>query len=155
MANSSYVYSIVTCCALLRLEEWIQYTLYKHASISIGSGWKRLIMGEVRGARKLCRSSVRSSLTNTADTGLQCHTAPFSWKLVFECDHHLYEIIMSACSPKEEMEWRTRLNIPIAEDTESRDSNLFGFLDLEIKSLGTVFGKPGSIAGQCIIEPGH
>lgn len=74
---------------------------------------------------------------------MQCHTAPFSWKLVFECDHQLYEIIMTACTPKEELEWRSRLSRPAREGNEHKDANIHSSLSLNIKSLGTVFGKPG------------
>ncbi|KAK5987607.1 hypothetical protein PT974_11739 [Cladobotryum mycophilum] len=75
--------------------------------------------------------------------GLQCHTAPFSWKLVFECDHQMYEMIMTACTPREEMVWRSRLSRPAKETPEVRDPNVFSSLYLNIKSLGIVFGKPG------------
>jgi hypothetical protein len=78
--------------------------------------------------------------------GIQCHTAPFSWKLVFECDHQLYEIILSACSPKEELEWRSRLTERFCkEHNDVFEHCLFTSLSLEIKPLGTVFGKPGKI----------
>ncbi|KXJ95337.1 hypothetical protein Micbo1qcDRAFT_217068 [Microdochium bolleyi] len=85
--------------------------------------------------------------------GLQCHTAPFSWKLMFEYDCQLYEIIMTACNPKEEMEWRSRLtrtdpdqNFGLSEATPC-DS-----MSLSIKSLGTIFGKPGTIARRVSIQ---
>lgn len=79
-------------------------------------------------------------------TGLQCHTAPFSWKLVFEIDHQLYEIIMTACTPKEEMEWRTRLTGLIPNEPHDHpEAPLCSSLSLDIKSLGTVFGKPGTL----------
>ncbi|KJZ77889.1 hypothetical protein HIM_02526 [Hirsutella minnesotensis 3608] len=84
--------------------------------------------------------------------GLQCHTAPFSWKLVFECNHQLYEMIMTACTSKEEMEWRTRLSRPANEEPEPRNTNLSGSLDLEMKSLGAIFGKPGTIARRISIH---
>ncbi|KAM4059431.1 rhoGEF domain-containing protein [Hirsutella rhossiliensis] len=84
--------------------------------------------------------------------GLQCHTAPFSWKLVFECDHQLYEMIMTACTPKEEVEWRTRLSRPVKDSSEPRDPSCFGSMDLDMKSLGTVFGKPGTIARRVSIH---
>ncbi|PFH62541.1 hypothetical protein XA68_13123 [Ophiocordyceps unilateralis] len=84
--------------------------------------------------------------------GLQCHTAPFSWKLVFECDHQLYEMIMTACTPKEEMEWRTRLSRRAKDGSEPREPSVFSSLDLDIKSLGTVFGKPGTIARRISIH---
>ncbi|KAI0102915.1 Dbl homology domain-containing protein [Nemania sp. FL0031] len=85
--------------------------------------------------------------------GLQCHTAPFSWKLVFECDYQLYEMIMTACSQKEEMEWRTRLcNIRQLESQEQSDPAVFSRNYLNIKSLGTVFRKPGSVARRFSIH---
>lgn len=76
--------------------------------------------------------------------GLQCHTAPFSWKLVFENDHQLYELTMTACSPKEALEWRTHL----VERSDKDDINPgeqagLSTLSLKVKPLGTVFGKPG------------
>ncbi|KAH7035370.1 uncharacterized protein B0I36DRAFT_91699 [Microdochium trichocladiopsis] len=85
--------------------------------------------------------------------GLQCHTAPFSWKLVFEHDCQLYEIIMTACNPKEESEWRSRLTRPDPEQNfgvcEAAPSDS---MSLNIKSLGTIFGKPGTIARRVSIQ---
>ncbi|KAL8377801.1 hypothetical protein RB595_008470 [Gaeumannomyces hyphopodioides] len=75
--------------------------------------------------------------------GIQCHTAPYSWKLVFECDYELYEIVMTACSPKEGQEWRGRLEHSAASEyPRAADPMGFCALSLNIKSLGTVFGKP-------------
>lgn len=85
--------------------------------------------------------------------GIQCHTAPHSWKLVFECDYELYEIVMTACSPKEGQEWRGRLEHSAAsEDSRAADPMGFCALSLNIKSLGTVFGKPGTIARRISIH---
>lgn len=68
--------------------------------------------------------------------GLQCHTAPFSWKLVFECDYQLYEIVMTACSPREEWEWRRRLDQNAAdEECTLPEIQDFSFLALNIKTL--------------------
>ncbi|OBT96113.1 hypothetical protein VE01_06854 [Pseudogymnoascus verrucosus] len=85
--------------------------------------------------------------------GIQCHTAPYSWKIVFECDHQLFEIIFSACSSKEELEWRNRLNICTSRDhTDSYDQAFMTTVSLGIKSLGTVFGKPGTVARKLSIR---
>ncbi|KAI1118916.1 Dbl homology domain-containing protein [Nemania sp. NC0429] len=85
--------------------------------------------------------------------GLQCHTAPYSWKLVFECDHQLYEMIMTACSQKEETEWRARLcNVKQFEPHEHSGPALYSSNYLPIKSLGTVFRKPGSVARRLSIH---
>lgn len=84
--------------------------------------------------------------------GLQCHTAPFSWKVVFECDHQLYEIIMTACNPKEETEWKTRLARPMSEGQEGKPLDMFSTLHMDMKSLGTVFGKQGTLARRISIQ---
>lgn len=77
-------------------------------------------------------------------SGLQCHSCPFSWKIVFECDCQLYEIMLSACTTKEEDEWRSRLEFgTIMIPPERSISNLNSSLFLDIRSLGTVFGKQG------------
>ncbi|KAI1631555.1 hypothetical protein F4809DRAFT_162956 [Biscogniauxia mediterranea] len=85
--------------------------------------------------------------------GLQCHTAPFSWKLVFEADHQLYEMIMTACSPKEEMEWRAHLLRTSSIETQTwSEPAFYSSISLNIKSLGTVFGKPGTVARRLSIH---
>ncbi|KAH7133510.1 RSP protein [Dactylonectria macrodidyma] len=84
--------------------------------------------------------------------GLQCHTAPFSWKLVFEGDHQLYELIMTACTSREEAEWRARLCQQVSQEPDVIDPNLYNSLSLNMKSLGTVFGGPGTIARRISIH---
>ncbi|KAJ4414914.1 hypothetical protein N0V85_002939 [Neurospora sp. IMI 360204] len=85
--------------------------------------------------------------------GLQCHTAPYSWKLVFLCDHQLYEIILTACTPKEETEWRTHLgNQQTTEGQDQMQPATFSSLSLNIKTLGAVFRKPGTIARKISIH---
>lgn len=97
-------------------------------------------MAEVGWLRKSCR--YRAAANRLA--GLQCHTAPFSWKIVFECDYQLYEIMLTACSPKEEDEWRARLEVtPTTGPQEQAAHDLYSSIFLDIKSLGTVFGKQG------------
>lgn len=85
--------------------------------------------------------------------GLQCHTAPFSWKLVFQCDHQLYEIILTACSPKEELEWRSRLTERVSkEQNDIFEYALFTNFSLDIKPMGAIFGKPGKTTGVCLAK---
>jgi hypothetical protein len=84
-------------------------------------------------------------------TGLQCHTAPYSWKMVFENDHQLYEITMTACSPKEELEWRSRLAERAEKDNlDHGEQAVLSSLSLKIKALGTVFGKPGTFIATIV-----
>ncbi|KAI0200326.1 Dbl homology domain-containing protein [Astrocystis sublimbata] len=84
--------------------------------------------------------------------GLQCHTAPFSWKVVFECDHQLYEIILTACSQTEETEWRTPLSSVDHCGYREQSPGFYSSISLNIKSLGTVFRKPGSMARRLSIH---
>lgn len=78
-------------------------------------------------------------------SGLQCHTAPFSWKIVFECDCQLYEMMLTACNPKEEHEWRSRLEVgSMSEPQDLAGPELYGSLFLNMRSLSTVFGKQGN-----------
>jgi hypothetical protein len=87
--------------------------------------------------------------------GIQCHTAPYSWKVVFLSDHQLYEIIMTACNHKEEQEWRTRLALAAAAESLTSPAGgwaAFDSLSLNIKPLGTVFGKPGTIARRISVH---
>ena len=69
---------------------------------------------------------------------------------MFECDCQLYDIIMSACTPKEELEWRSRLASPFMDGGGPRESNWFAWLSLDIKPLGTIFGKPGTHRDQSL-----
>ena len=64
---------------------------------------------------------------------------------MFICDHQLYEIIMTACTPTEEHAWQTRLSHPpvTLDFHDQRQPTLFSTLFPDIKSLGAVFGKPG------------
>ncbi|KAI0389365.1 Dbl homology domain-containing protein [Xylariaceae sp. FL0594] len=99
--------------------------------------------------------SLESVKVEEADNGrgLQCHTSPFSWKLVFECDHQLYEMLMTACSQKEATEWRNRLSRAKTADPHNHsDPATYNSLYLQIKSLGTVFRKPGSVARRLSIH---
>jgi hypothetical protein len=50
---------------------------------------------------------------------------------------------MTACTPKEEEEWKARLSSAAKENEVQKDPTLYSSLSLNIKSLGTVFGKPG------------
>lgn len=53
---------------------------------------------------------------------------------------------MTACTPKEELEWKARLTRPARDEQEARPPNMFSSLHMNIKSLGTVFGKPGTFS---------
>lgn len=53
-------------------------------------------------------------------------------------------MMLTACTPKEEDEWRSRLELAsVFEPQEQPESDLYSSLFLNAKSLGTVFGKQG------------
>jgi hypothetical protein len=91
-------------------------------------------------------------------SGLQCHTAPFTWKLVFESGQRSYEIILSACSEKEAEEWKDRLKTRIEAEaydySESYPSagEIATQLDLDIKPLDPVLGPSDSFTRRGSIQ---
>ncbi|KAL8766511.1 MAG: hypothetical protein Q9209_006727 [Squamulea sp. 1 TL-2023] len=90
--------------------------------------------------------------------GLQCHTASFSWKLIFEHSQQLYEFIFCACSRDEEEAW-TRATAQHAEQSAHRHQDdisllqpMYTFLILNANSLGPVFGMPGTLTRRLSIQ---
>lgn len=82
-------------------------------------------------------------MSNMCEKGLQCHSAPHSWKIVFEHNSQLFEIIMSACSAKEELEWKSRLIDRSAKPyVITVQQEMIASLSLDIKPFTTVYGKP-------------
>ncbi|KAH4208520.1 hypothetical protein HBH70_185040 [Parastagonospora nodorum] len=90
--------------------------------------------------------------------GVQCHTATHTWKLVFEHNHRLHEIIFSACSTQEEGVWKTQLRERIVCETHnyvegpSPVQDMFSYLSLDIKSLGPVFGHANSLVRRMSVH---
>ncbi|KAI4205954.1 MAG: hypothetical protein LQ350_000139 [Teloschistes chrysophthalmus] len=88
--------------------------------------------------------------------GLRCHTAPFSWKLVFESAQHLYELIFCACSLREEEAWTGGI-AQQAENTTQATHELstapnYDFLKLNVSPLGPVFGIFGSVTRRLSVQ---
>lgn len=70
-----------------------------------------------------------------------------SWKLVFEYEYAMYEIIMTACTEKEQAEWETRLRREPKDDEDTKRMDPVCFLALHAKSVGPTFGKSGETSG--------
>ncbi|KAK8163834.1 hypothetical protein IWX90DRAFT_403474 [Phyllosticta citrichinensis] len=90
--------------------------------------------------------------------GLQCHTAPFTWKLIFESSNRFYEVILSACSAEEEKVWKKTLKSHISAENsdlvEGRScmQDLFSSLSVELKCLGASFGTPDSLTRKMALR---
>ena len=90
--------------------------------------------------------------------GLQCHTALYTWKIVFETGNRLFEMMLSACSATEEEVWKHCLvEETISETTdeyggESASQDFLPFLCLDMKAIGNVFGQRGSLARRLSIH---
>lgn len=105
-----------------------------------------------RGKSFCISRSVSFSITNSMATGLTCHSSFFSWKIIFEAGHRIYEVLVSACSAKEEAVWRKQ--ILERASAESRDYHeysstnldLFASMNSDVKPIGTIFGRPGTLS---------
>ncbi|MCJ1469436.1 hypothetical protein MMC07_008069 [Pseudocyphellaria aurata] len=90
--------------------------------------------------------------------GLQCYTAPYSWKLVFESNQQLYELILCACSAREEEQWKSSLleysskEGQIQKEDQATLAPLFYILLPDIRSLGHIFGVPGTLTRRISIQ---
>lgn len=96
--------------------------------------------------------------TSKSMLGLQCHTALYAWKVAFESEQQLYEMILCACSQQEEEQWKTGLlECATKEEQRQREDQavsppLYSLLSLQMKSLGQVFGLPGTLARRLSVQ---
>ena len=107
-----------------------------------------------------CRGEYRylEAVHQLIGIGLQCHTALYSWKVIFESENHLYELIFSACSAIEEESWKaalqeqSALTVPngIAPREAFPEISTCVFLDL--KPAGPIFGQAGTLAQRLSIQ---
>lgn len=91
--------------------------------------------------------------------GLQCVTALFSWKVIFESDSHLFELMFSACSATEQQQWlagieRGRSLLALeGPATQPPVQDLFTTTtSLELKALAPIFGQAGTLARRLSIQ---
>ncbi len=94
-------------------------------------------------------------------SGLQCHTAPFSWKIMFQSNQQWYELILCACSAREEEEWKKTISQLIADENQRALSessmtsvlkNEQSIVSLDIQSMGPVFALSGNHLRQGSIQ---
>lgn len=90
--------------------------------------------------------------------GLQCHTAPHSWKLVFESDRQLFEIILSACSATEEEQWRLFIDMHKQTSNDqviqlnTTSTGPPTIVISEFRSTGVAFGQAATLARQLSVQ---
>ena len=97
---------------------------------------------------------LRISMSIANCLGLQCHTALYTWKLCFEVDGQLYEIIMSATSAAEEEAWTSGLK---TENAASIGESVSGqripsAIGIDLKPVGLVFGQAGNLTRRLSIQ---
>lgn len=97
---------------------------------------------------------LRISMSIANYLGLQCHTALYTWKLCFEVDGQLYEIIMSATSAAEEEAWTSGLK---TENAASIGESVSGqripsAIGIDLKPVGLVFGQAGNLTRRLSIQ---
>lgn len=104
--------------------------------------------------------SLGSATLQEADNGkgLQCHTAPHSWKLVFEHSARMYEMIITACSIVEAQVWQDHLARRIETQTHAVSQGFSNVFELQspllsdMRSVGKAFGKPGSFVKRMSVH---
>ncbi|KAL8713211.1 MAG: hypothetical protein Q9220_002732 [cf. Caloplaca sp. 1 TL-2023] len=90
--------------------------------------------------------------------GLQCHTASFSWKMIFEFAQQLYELIFCACSSQEHDEWTQTMVRHAKEACHEQTDEISllatspSLLGLKVNSLGPIFGLAGSLTRRLSIQ---
>ncbi|KAI7593925.1 hypothetical protein KC343_g17609, partial [Hortaea werneckii] len=90
--------------------------------------------------------------------GLQCYTAPHSWKLVFEHSAKMYEVIFTACSAPEKDAWIKRISDTTATQSQAVAEGAANAFELqspivtEMRSIGRAFGKPGSFVRRMSVR---
>lgn len=77
---------------------------------------------------------------------------------MFEFEQRLFEMILSACSAREEEVWRSRLLAwSTAEGQKQAEAQpfppiLYSMLSLDLKAIGRVSGHPGTLARQLSVQ---
>lgn len=90
--------------------------------------------------------------------GLQCHTAPHSWKLVFEHSAKMFELILTGCSATEADVWRTAITSATERSSQAVAEGRANVLPLQspltmtMRSVGKAFGKPGSFVRRMSVH---
>jgi hypothetical protein len=82
----------------------------------------------------------------------------FSWKIIFESDQQLFEVILSACSAAEEEQWRVFMER--RKELSGNDAAMicpaatepFTSVSPDVKPVGVVFGQAGTLARRLSVQ---
>ncbi|KAF2150768.1 hypothetical protein K461DRAFT_323144 [Myriangium duriaei CBS 260.36] len=99
--------------------------------------------------RVLLGISLGHASIEESDNGksLQCHTTPHAWKIVFENEGALFEILCVACSATEAKSWRHNISGRIAVESQYSDEGRTGGIEIpspitdEMRSVGKAYGR--------------
>ena len=78
-----------------------------------------------------------------SEFGLQCLTMPYTWKILFEVDSAIFEILLVATSLDEQEKWQIAIQEAIERTTSKHDQ--FSIVCSGISPTGEAIGKPGSL----------
>lgn len=99
--------------------------------------------------RVLAAAPMAMSKVEESDNGkgLQCHTTPHTWKLVFENQGKLFEVLLAACSATEASVWRDHISGRIAVETKHLAEGrtvpveISSPLTDDMRSVGKAYGR--------------
>ena len=78
-----------------------------------------------------------------SEFGLQCLTIPYAWRILFEIDSAIFEILLVATSLEEQEKWRNAIQDAIERTSSKHDQ--FSVICSSISPIGEAIGKPGSV----------
>lgn len=84
--------------------------------------------------------------------GLYSPEAPHTWKIVFEANHRIYEVLCTACSEEEETVWRNQIQDRIVAENKdyleygSDSMDFCSSISSDLRPVGDVMGRPGTLA---------
>ncbi|GAM87378.1 hypothetical protein ANO11243_054020 [Dothideomycetidae sp. 11243] len=111
-----------------------------------------LVVAATSGANKykvLLALSLAHATLHEADNGkaLQCHTTPYTWKILFESEGAMFEILCVACSAVEAESWRQRITGRMAveghhvQEGSITPVEISSPLTQDMRSVGKAYGR--------------
>lgn len=110
--------------------------------------------------KTLAGIALANATIDESDNGkwLQCHTAPHSWKVIFEHSTQIFEVILTACSAAEATVWRQQLTHQIDKQAAAVTEGARNTFELQspmmadMRAISKAFGKPGTFARRVSVH---